>query len=143
MRGGAVSEPTPEQVEELVAAARAARKNAYAPYSRFPVGAAALAAGRIFMGVNVENASYPLSVCAERNAVAAAVSAGEWQIDAVAVVAGDRDVAPPCGGCRQVLNEFGPEMLVVAESPAGIRRTWRLAKLVPDAFGPRSLPQVR
>jgi cytidine deaminase len=138
-----VSEPTPEQVEQLVAAARAARQNAYAPYSRFPVGAAVLAGGQIFIGVNVENASYPLGVCAERNAVAAAVAAGERQIDAVAVVAGDQDVAPPCGGCRQVLNEFGPEMLVISTSLAGVRRTWRLSELIPDAFGPHSLPPPR
>lgn len=138
-----MSEPTPEQVEQLVAAARAAHENAYAPYSRFPVGAAVLAGGRIFVGVNVENASYPLGVCAERNAVAAAVSVGERQIDAVAVVAGDQDAVPPCGGCRQVLNEFGPEMLVISVSAAGVRRTWRLSELIPDAFGPHSLPPPR
>lgn len=135
-----MSEPTLEQVEQLVAAARAAREDAYAPYSRFPVGAAVLAGRRIFIGANVENASYPLGVCAERNAVAAAVTAGERRVDAVAVVAGDRDVTPPCGGCRQVLNEFGPEMLVISESPVGIRKTWRLSELLPDAFGPLSLP---
>ena len=135
-----MSKPTPEQVEQLVAAARSARENAYAPYSRFPVGAAVLAGQRIFIGANVENASYPLGVCAERNAVAAAVTEGERQVDAVAVVAGARDVTPPCGGCRQVLNEFGPEMLVISESPAGIRKTWHLSELLPDAFGPRSLP---
>lgn len=135
-----MSDPTAEQIDDLVEAARRVRGNAYAPYSRFPVGAAVLAGGRVFTGVNVENASYPLSVCAERSAVAAAVAAGERRMDAVAVVAGDREGTPPCGGCRQVLNEFGPEMLVVSVSAAGVRRTWHLPALLPDAFGPGALP---
>jgi cytidine deaminase len=124
---------------KLVEAAWAVRANAYAPYSRFAVGAAVLAGGRIFTGVNVENASYPLGVCAERNAVAAAVTAGERAIEAVAVVAGQDEVTPPCGGCRQVLNEFGPDMLVISESPSGARKTWRLSEILPDAFGPDAL----
>ena len=98
-----------------------------------------LAGGRVFVGVNVENASYPLSVCAERNAVAAAVAAGERRIEAVAVVGGEREPAPPCGGCRQVLAEFGPDAAVISESVAGTRRSWRLRELLPDAFGPASL----
>ena len=132
-----MSRQSAEQIEELVAAARQVRERAYAPYSGFHVGAAVLAAGELFVGANVENASYPVSVCAERNAVAAAVSAGVREIEAVAVVAGD-EVTPPCGGCRQVLNEFGPDMLVVSESVSGDRRQWRLLELLPDAFGPRS-----
>ena len=98
-----------------------------------------LAGGRVFVGVNVENASYPLSVCAERNAVAAAVAAGERRIEAVAVVGGEREPTPPCGGCRQVLAEFGPDAVVVSESVSGERRTWRLRDLLPHAFGPASL----
>lgn len=115
------------------------RANAYAPYSNFLVGAAVLAGDRIFTGANVENASYPQSICAERSAVTAAVSAGELAIRAVAVVGSEDDPTPPCGGCRQVLHEFGPGMLVVCESPGGVRREWTLSELLPNAFGPRSL----
>jgi cytidine deaminase len=128
-----------EELERLVAAAREARENAYAPYSEFSVGAAVLAGGRVFTGANVENASYPLGICAERAAVAAAVVAGERTIDAVAIVGSSEDVTPPCGGCRQVLSEFGPLMLVIAESPGGRHRRWKLPELLPDAFGPGSL----
>ena len=117
-----------------MAAARAVRRRAYAPYSGFHVGAAVLAEGRIYRGANVENASYPLSVCAERNAVAAAVVAGRRRIEAVAVVAGEDEPTPPCGGCRQVLHEFGPEMLVVSETLTGRRAAWRLRELLPAAF---------
>jgi cytidine deaminase len=134
-----VTEPSPEQIDALLTAAREVRPHAYAPYSMFAVGAAVLAGGRVFTGVNVENAAYPLGVCAERNAVAAAVAAGESAVDAVAVVGGDEDATPPCGGCRQVLSEFGPDMLVISGSANGTRRTWRLSDLLPDAFGPASL----
>lgn len=127
-------------IDRLVAAARDARAHAYAPYSRFHVGAAVLAGGRVFTGVNVENASYPLTVCAERNAVGAAVAAGETRIDAVAVSADGDEPTPPCGGCRQVLNEFGPEMLVVCEGTSGRRTDWVLSDLLPHSFGPASLP---
>ena len=126
--------PPAEVIGDLVAAARKARKRAYAPYSNFRVGAAVLAGGRTFSGVNMENASYPLSVCAERNAVAAAVAAGKTAIEAVAVVADDADPTPPCGGCRQVLHEFGPRMLVVAEADNGRRAEWVLSSLLPAAF---------
>ncbi|MEW6059815.1 MAG: cytidine deaminase [Actinomycetota bacterium] len=134
-----MSDPTEEDLERLVAVAREARERAYAPYSEFSVGAAVLAGGRIFSGVNVENASYPQGICAERAAVAAAVGAGERTIDAVAVVGSGEDVTPPCGGCRQVLYEFGPLMVVIAESPGRKRKRWTLTELLPDAFGPKSL----
>ena len=91
---------------------------------QLPRGSAILADGRVFTGVNVENASYPLSVCAERNASAAAVMAGSTRFDAVAVVTDDTEPTPPCGGCRQVLHEFGPEMLVVSEVEGGRRAEW-------------------
>jgi cytidine deaminase len=122
-----------------VAAAAEVRANAYAPYSEFRVGAAVLAGGRIFTGVNAENASYPLGMCAERNAVGAAVTAGEKKIDCVAVVTAAARPTPPCGGCRQVLWEFGPESLVVSETTSGKRVAWALEDLIPDAFGPSSL----
>jgi cytidine deaminase len=121
-----------------VAAATEVRTNAYAPYSEFHVGAAILAGGRVFIGVNVENASYPVSVCAERNAVAAAIAAGERRIDCVAVVTDSPSPTPPCGGCRQVLWEFGPESLVVSQTVSGERAAWALEDLIPAAFGPDS-----
>jgi cytidine deaminase len=121
-----------------VAAAADVRTNAYAPYSEFRVGAAILAGGRVFTGVNVENASYPVSVCAERNAVAAAIAAGERRIDCVTVVTDADRPTPPCGGCRQVLWEFGPESLVVSETTSGERAAWALEDLIPEAFGPDS-----
>ncbi len=126
------------RIDELVVAARDVRAEAYAPYSGFLVGAAVLTGDRIFTGVNVENASYPLSVCAERNAVAAAVAAGERRVECVAVVTEAAQPTPPCGGCRQVLWEFGPEALVVSESTDGVRVMWALEDLLPDAFGPGS-----
>jgi cytidine deaminase len=128
-----------ERADQLVAAAREMKERSYAPYSRFRVGAAVLAGGRAHRGANIENASYPLSVCAERNAVAAAVLAGDTTIEAVAVSTDADEPTPPCGGCRQVLNEFGPDMLVVCESASGTRSSWRLSELLPHAFGPANL----
>lgn len=136
----------PEVLERMVVTAREVRSNAYAPYSGFHVGAALLAGDEIFAAVNVENASYPVSVCAERNAVAMAVAAGAAaEIRAVAVVTDADDPTPPCGGCRQVLFEFGgPGMAVVAESADGSTRTyWSLDELLPDAFGPSDLDRPR
>jgi cytidine deaminase len=130
---------TRDRIDELVARAGEMRNRAYAPYSGFHVGAAVLADDEVFGGANVENASYALSVCAERNAVAAAVLAGHRSIEAVAVVADGEEPTPPCGGCRQVLNEFGPEMLVVCVSQDGQRAEWTLPEILPHAFGPANL----
>ena len=121
--------------QKLIHAAVAVRANAHAPYSRFQVGAAVLtASGEIFAGCNVENASYGLTMCAERVAVGAAVAAGHKQITAIAVAtAGGHS---PCGACRQVLSEFGPAMeilLVDADDPAKVRTT-SLDKLLPEQF---------
>ena len=122
-------------VDGLVAAASEARERFYAPYSGFAVGAAILAGGRTFVGVNIENASYPLSVCAERNAVAAMIVGGERRIEAVAVVAGGAGPASPCGGCRQVLAEFAvDDVPVVSEHVEGERARWSVGELLPDAF---------
>jgi len=129
--------------EDLVARAIAAQHRAYAPYSRFSVGAAVLAGGEIFEGANLENASFPLSVCAERNAIAAAVLAGKRELEAVAVCTSASPPSAPCGACRQVLLEFAPDpaaVTVTAVNPAGERRTWTLAQLLPDGFNGRELP---
>jgi cytidine deaminase len=103
------------------------------------VGAAVVAGGRVFTGENIENASYSVSVCAERNAVAHMIDAGERRIDLVAVVTAAETPTPPCGACRQVLWEFGRGALVVAETTSGERKTWALEDLLPDAFGPEDL----
>ena len=120
---------------ELLRAARAVRENAHAPYSKFQVGAAVLANGRVYAGCNVENSSFPLGVCAERNAVAAAVAAGARSIDAVAVVGGSLRASPPCGGCRQVLSEFCSDSTpIVYASLTGSSVETTLGALLPDAF---------
>ena len=141
--------PTEEQIEALLAAARAARRNAYVPYSRFRVGAAILtSAGEVIAGCNVENASFGLTNCAERTAVFAARAAGKLgsaakrglgggpSIVAVAVVGRGASPPSPCGACRQVLNEFGADPLVICENLHRQRLTTSLAALLPDAFGP-------
>jgi len=126
-------------VDDLVAAAWRAREHAYAPYSGFLVGAAARgSSGRIYLGVNVENASYGLTMCAERGAIAAAVAAGERAVPLIAVVTGAAEVTPPCGACRQVLAEFGVRE-VVAENRQGHRHSWPIEDLLPHPFGPGSL----
>lgn len=126
---------TPATVEALVAAAVAVRAHAYAPASHFRVGAAVLAAdGRVFVGCNVENASYGLTICAERAAVCAAVAAGVRRIDAVAVATDLPEPARPCGACRQVLVEFGADMAVVLAGRDGVRRMLRLDGLLPQPF---------
>ena len=131
---------TAEQIEGLVGAARDAREGAYAPYSGFLVGAAVLADdGRVFQGVNVENASYGVSICAERTAVVRAVADGARRLVAVAVVASNDEPTWPCGACRQVLNEFGADMAVVSEGLGGQRITRSLSDLLPHSFGPEDL----
>ena len=128
---------------DLEARAQAVQQRAYAPYSKFKVGAAALVSGTIFEGVNVEVASYPLCVCAERNAIAAAVSAGARELQAIAVCTDASPPSSPCGGCRQVLVEFAADprqVAVVAINGKGERREWTLAELLPDSFSGRELP---
>ena len=133
--------PPPKSVlDQLLRAAAEVRKNAYAPYSKFPVGAAVLAAGRIHAACNVENSSFPLGVCAERNAVAMAVAAGAKRIDAVAVVGGGARPAAPCGGCRQVIAEFAPPQTpVLYATPKEPPVTTTIGALLPAAFGPEDL----
>jgi cytidine deaminase len=128
----------------VVAAARLARRGAYAPYSGFRVGAAVLAGGRVFTGANVENASYGLTVCAERVAVAAAVVSGERALDEVAVASGTSPPTPPCGMCLQTLAEFaGPELVVTLVGTGGSRVATTLGALLPRAFGREQLGKGR
>jgi cytidine deaminase len=120
----------------LVAAARAVRKRAHAPYSRFQVGAAVVdERGRVHVGCNVENASYGLTICAERNAVAAAVAAGARAVRAVAVVTPMKPPGTPCGACRQVLAEFGAsDTRVLLAGPTGAVEETTLGALLPRGF---------
>ena len=132
--------PSPEQVEALLAEARAARERAYAPYSEFRVGSALLTDDeRVVPGANVESASYGLSMCAERTAVFRAASEGARRLVAVAVVASNDEPTWPCGACRQVLYEFGPDMIVISEGLGGRREERKLTELLPVAFGPADL----
>jgi cytidine deaminase len=138
-RGAGVS----VNMRALVQAARAAADRAYAPYSRFRVGAALLTrSGRVFTGCNVENASYGLTNCAERGAVFNALSEGEREFRAIAVYADTKAFTAPCGACRQVLAEFAPNLEVVLANRSGETRTTTLGRLLPDQFGRRKGPQM-
>jgi cytidine deaminase len=124
---------------ELFTLARAAMANAYAPYSRYRVGACILTADdRTFCGCNVENASYGLTICAERGAVMAAVSGGAREFVRIAIVS-DGSLPWPCGACRQVLCEFSPEMEVLVQDGEGHTESAALSALLPLSFGPHSL----
>lgn len=128
-------------LSELKRRARDAARRAYAPYSRFAVGAAVLTdSGEIFAGSNVENASYSLSICAERNAVFQAIAHGARRIAAIVVYTPTATPTPPCGACRQVLSEFASSALVVCCGRAGRVRRYRVAELLPAAFGAGNLP---
>lgn len=131
--------PALPEDSELLAAARAVRAHAHCPYSGFAVGAAArTTGGDIYTGVNVENASYGLTVCAERSAIAAAVAGGmqPGQLAAVAVVADTSRAVTPCGACRQVIAEFAAPncRIICARVRGGEVRTWSLAELLPEGF---------
>ncbi len=130
---------SPEQKDQLVRAASDARQRAYAPYSNYLVGAALLdREGRVFTGVNVENAAYPTSMCAERSAVFSAVSAGSRRFEAIAVVT--RNAGTPCGACRQVLSEFGLDIVVlVADETGTVVQSLTVRDLLPHSFGPGDL----
>jgi cytidine deaminase len=130
---------TDEERRELIALAVQVRARAYAPYSGYAVGAALRTkSGRIFSGVNIENAAYPAGICAERAAVFAAVSQGEREFDAIAVVTSNG--GSPCGSCRQVLAEFGLETRVlIADEHGRLLQDLSVADLLPGAFGPAHL----
>lgn len=120
--------------DRLVEAARAAQEHAYCPYSRYRVGAALETEdGLLFTGSNVENASYGLTICAERSALFTAVSAGARRFRRIVVATDSEPPGPPCGACRQVLAEFGPELEVESVGPTQTKR-WRIRDLLPDAF---------
>lgn len=123
-----------EAFEALIEAARAVRERAYAPYSGFRVGAAVLSSsGNLYVGCNVENASYGATLCAERAAIAQLVSAGEQQITAVVVYVDAEEAAMPCGICRQCIFELGPGAQIVAATPRGTKRA-SIAQLLPEPF---------
>lgn len=124
----------------LVLAARRAVRGSYSPYSKFKVGAAILTdTGRVFTGCNVENASYGLCNCAERTAIFSAVAAGERRLRAVVVYTPTPSATMPCGACRQVINEFGPEAVVLSVCDGRERIETTLPQLLPGAFGPQDL----
>ncbi len=117
-----------------------AMARAYAPYSGFRVGAALLAAdGSVTEGCNVENASFPAGICAERSAVAAAVARGNRDFDSILIATEAEEPTPPCGICRQVLEEFSPQLVVVSVTTGGREARWSLEELLPRAFTPKSL----
>jgi len=125
--------------DALITAARNAQRRAYAPYSNFRVGAALESAeGAVFLGCNVENASYGLTICAERAAVFAAVSAGVTRFRRAVVVTDVDPPAAPCGACRQVLAEFGLDLPIQGVGPSTTVQ-WKLSELLPSAFGPEQL----
>ncbi|MGD2207613.1 MAG: cytidine deaminase [Anaerolineae bacterium] len=133
------------EASELVALAKKAREQAYAPYSNFAVGAALLGrSGQVYLGCNVENAAYPLCTCAERTAVSKAVSEGEREFEAIAVVTSTG--ATPCGACRQILHEFSGldgDLQVLVADTAGRIRTFTLAELLPQGFTPDQLGELK
>lgn len=127
-------------LRRLERTAEEAAARAYAPYSRFPVGAAVLAgSGKVYAGCNVENAAYGLCNCAERTAIFTAVAAGETVVKAVAIYTPTPLPTAPCGACRQVINEFGPEAVVISVCKSKNRIETQLSALLPAAFGPGDL----
>jgi cytidine deaminase len=130
---------TKEERQSLIDLANEARRRAYAPYSKYPVGAALRTkSGRLFTGVNVENAAYPQTMCAERVAIFKAVSEGETDFEVIAVVTNNG--GSPCGGCRQVLAEFGLDTIVlIADGSGKMQKVMTVAELLPEAFRPDHL----
>ncbi len=127
-----------DKYSHLIEKARKIKLNAYAPYSRYQVGAALLTRdGEIFTGVNVENASFGLTVCAERIAIFNALSQGNQNLEAIAISAQGEDIPYPCGACRQVMNEFNPDLIVILDSGHNIN-VYSLRELLPMAFNLRS-----
>ncbi|MGE7471737.1 cytidine deaminase [Bosea sp. NPDC003192] len=129
-------------LDALFAAAKAAQQRAYAPYSRFKVGAAILADdGAVYPGCNVENAAYPVGACAEAGAISAMIAGGARAIRAILVLGDGAELVTPCGACRQRIREFAaPETPIAIAGSEGIRARFSLAELLPASFGPANLP---
>jgi cytidine deaminase len=133
-----------DDLQTLVDQARIARDQAYAPYSRFLVGAALRTkGGRVFLGANVENASYGLTICAERVAIGSAIAAGERDFEAIAVVADTKGPVTPCGACRQVIFEFGEDIHMALANLSGSVETMPINELLPRGFGPADLGEPK
>jgi len=128
-----------EEQQALIDLANEARRRAYVPYSNYPVGAALRTrSGRLYTGVNVENAAYPHTMCAERVAMFKAVSEGEREFEVIAVVTNNG--GSPCGGCRQVMAEFGLDTLVlIADGEGNLQKVMTVSELLPEAFTPKHL----
>ncbi|XP_070456519.1 cytidine deaminase [Equus przewalskii] len=134
----------PEQVQQLLLSCQEAKKSAYCPYSHFPVGAALLTLdGRIFSGCNIENACYPLGICAERTAIQKAVSEGYKDFKAIAIASDlQDDFISPCGACRQVMREFGTNWDVYMTKLDGTYVVKTVQELLPASFGPQDLQKI-
>lgn len=128
-----------EEQQALIDLANEARRRAYVPYSKYPVGAALRTkSGRLYTGVNIENAAYPHTMCAERVAIFKAVSEGETEFEVIAVVTNNG--GSPCGGCRQVMAEFGLDTLVlIADGEGSLQKVLTVSELLPEAFTPKHL----
>jgi cytidine deaminase len=125
-------------MDELIKKAKKAKVAAYSPYSNFKVGAAVLTkSGRIFVGCNIENCSYGLTVCAERVAIFNAISAGEKEFKAIAIVTDSTELTPPCGACRQVIWEFSRDVKIILANSQGKQRTTKISNLLPTPFSTR------
>jgi cytidine deaminase len=129
-------------LRDLIERAKNALAKAYCPYSTFPVGAALLTeTGKVYTGCNIENASYGLTICAERNAVFHMVADSKQRIRAVVVYTPTEQPSAPCGACRQVINEFGPDAVVVSACDGAQVLRKKLSELLPESFGPANLQQ--
>ena len=132
--------PSSESIQDLLRVAFAAAELAHSPYSKVKVGAALVAAdGKVYSGCNIENASYGLTICAERVALVKAVSSGATRFHAIAIASNLDAPMMPCGACRQFLSEFAPDLFVVVQGKSGPRFQARLSELLPHPFGPRDL----
>jgi cytidine deaminase len=141
---GVIDIPEVKIIQELINQARQVSDCAYVPYSHFPVGAAAyFSSGKIYTGCNVENASYGLTICAERNAIFQAAAQGERQLVSVAIYIPQEAFATPCGACRQVMREFASDCSVILINKQGVTKVLKLAQLLPDSFGPGHLSNAQ